>query len=117
MPIILFTLILSLFISIMLTSLALMTGKKSVLDREKLTSFECGFDSKKKARAPFSLRFFIITILFLIFDIEVTLLLPLGFLSPYSDPLMISITASVLTLILILGIVHEWNQGALAWVH
>nr|YP_009107165.1 NADH dehydrogenase subunit 3 [Eulimnogammarus vittatus]AIT99449.1 NADH dehydrogenase subunit 3 [Eulimnogammarus vittatus] len=117
MPIILLTLTLSVFISVLLSSLALIAGKKSMVDREKLTSFECGFDSKKKARAPFSLRFFLITILFLIFDVEVTLLLPLGFLSPYSDPLMISITASVLTLILILGLVHEWNQGALTWVN
>nr|YP_009118045.1 NADH dehydrogenase subunit 3 [Brachyuropus grewingkii]AJF22806.1 NADH dehydrogenase subunit 3 [Brachyuropus grewingkii] len=115
MPIIALTLMVSLFISVLLASLALTAGKKSMLDREKLTSFECGFDSNKKARAPFSLRFFMITILFLIFDVEITLLLPLGFLTPYSDPLMITLTASALALVLILGLVHEWNQGALAW--
>nr|YP_009339285.1 NADH dehydrogenase subunit 3 [Eulimnogammarus cyaneus]APL97175.1 NADH dehydrogenase subunit 3 [Eulimnogammarus cyaneus] len=117
MPIILFTLVLSLLISTALAVLALTAGKKSMLDREKLTSFECGFDSKKKARAPFSLRFFMVTILFLIFDVEITLLLPLGFLTPYSDPFMITLTASILALVLILGLIHEWNQGALAWVH
>nr|APL97241.1 NADH dehydrogenase subunit 3 [Garjajewia cabanisii] len=117
MPVISMMLSLSLLISILLASLALVAGKKSMVDREKLTSFECGFDSNKKARAPFSLRFFMVTILFLIFDVEITLLLPLGFLSPYSDPLMITLTASLLAFILILGLVHEWTQGALAWVH
>nr|DAZ91322.1 TPA_asm: ND3 [Echiuropus macronychus] len=117
MIIISMVLLFSLAITVLLASVALLVGKKSVLDREKLTSFECGFDSKKKARAPFSLRFFMVTILFLIFDVEITLLLPLGFLTPYSDPLMITLTASVLTVILIVGLIHEWTQGALIWVN
>nr|APL97215.1 NADH dehydrogenase subunit 3 [Acanthogammarus victorii] len=115
MPVIIMLLLLSSSIALLLTSLALATGKKSGEAREKLTSFECGFDSKKKARVPFSLRFFMITILFLIFDVEITLLLPLGFLTPYSDPFSSTLTASALALVLILGLVHEWNQGSLAW--
>lgn len=106
----------ALIISVALATLALAAGKKSQLDREKLTPFECGFDPNKKARAPFSLRFFIVTILFLIFDVEIALLLPLGLLSAYSDPFIITLAASILTIVLVLGLIHEWNQGALAWV-
>nr|YP_009339311.1 NADH dehydrogenase subunit 3 [Pallaseopsis kessleri]APL97201.1 NADH dehydrogenase subunit 3 [Pallaseopsis kessleri] len=105
----------SVVISTALTALALVVGKTSMSTREKLTSFECGFDSKKKARAPFSLRFFMVTILFLIFDVEVTLLLPLGLLAPYTETLSVTLTASTLALVLIIGIMHEWNQGSLDW--
>nr|YP_010223328.1 NADH dehydrogenase subunit 3 [Macrohectopus branickii]UCL27460.1 NADH dehydrogenase subunit 3 [Macrohectopus branickii] len=105
----------SMMVSSALALLALNMGKKSNLDREKMSPFECGFDPNKKARSPFSLRFFMLTIIFLIFDVEIVLLLPLGVLAKYSDPLMITITATILVLIIGLGLTHEWNQGALSW--
>jgi NADH-ubiquinone oxidoreductase chain 3 len=108
------TLTVSIGISIVLILLAIVVGKKSLIRREKLSPFECGFDPFKKARTPFSLRFFLITILFLIFDVEVALLLPLALLLICSEPYIIIMTATILILILILGLFHEWNQGALA---
>nr|WNH36955.1 NADH dehydrogenase subunit 3 [Lampris incognitus] len=84
-------------------------------DYEKLSPYECGFDPLGSARLPFSLRFFLIAILFLLFDLEIALLLPL----PWGDQLPLPSTtfiwaASVLFL-LTLGLVYEWLQGGLEW--
>nr|ATI10820.1 NADH dehydrogenase subunit 3 [Megalophasma granulatum] len=109
----------SALIVIMLTNILMMfnmtISKKSINDREKSSPFECGFDPKSSSRTPFSLKFFLIAIIFLIFDIEIALLLPL-------IPTMMTLsmkewmmTTMPFLIILILGVYHEWNQGALNW--
>lgn len=107
MFILIFVLLFSLIIALVLARVAVILGKKSIVDREKLSPFECGFDPFKKARAPFSLRFFIVTVLFLVFDVEIALLLPLGLLNIYSRPRIIIVASFFLTLVLILGLFHE----------
>nr|YP_001816808.1 NADH dehydrogenase subunit 3 [Elysia chlorotica]ACB70187.1 NADH dehydrogenase subunit 3 [Elysia chlorotica] len=83
---------------------------------EKMTPFECGFDPLSKMRAPFSTRFFLLVVLFLIFDVEVALLFPV--LSAFSSSSSTMILTVVLAFIAILlfGMFHEWNEGALDWV-
>nr|WPM97882.1 NADH dehydrogenase subunit 3 [Argyropelecus olfersii] len=82
---------------------------------EKLSPYECGFDPLGSARLPFSLRFFLIAILFLLFDLEIALLLPL----PWGDQLTAPFTTLALTtavlLLLTLGLAYEWAQGGLNW--
>nr|YP_009113907.1 NADH dehydrogenase subunit 3 [Pupilla muscorum]AGC52872.1 NADH dehydrogenase subunit 3 [Pupilla muscorum] len=78
--------------------------------------FECGFDPFSKIRKPFSLRFFLLIILFLIFDVEVVLLFPILMLlkSSCTTPQIISFT--VFLIILIMGLFYEWKMGALEWI-
>nr|YP_009459850.1 NADH dehydrogenase subunit 3 [Channa gachua]AUT14034.1 NADH dehydrogenase subunit 3 [Channa gachua] len=84
-------------------------------DYEKLSPYECGFDPFGSARLPFSLRFFLIAILFLLFDLEIALLLPLPWGDQLSSPLLTFFWASAILTLLTLGLVYEWIQGGLEW--
>nr|AMW68053.1 NADH dehydrogenase subunit 3 [Myiodactylus osmyloides] len=102
-------------ISIIMMILASFLSKKTFFDREKNSPFECGFDPNCSARLPFSLHFFLIAIIFLIFDVEIALLLPIIIIMNFSN-LMIWLNVSLyFILILLIGLYHEWNQGALEW--
>nr|WGO58139.1 NADH dehydrogenase subunit 3 [Symploce tubercularis] len=95
--------------------LATLLSKKMIEDREKCSPFECGFDPKSSARLPFSLRFFLIAVIFLIFDVEIALLLPMTIIMTISNInswIMISV---LFLIILLMGLYHEWNQGSLEW--
>nr|YP_009465609.2 NADH dehydrogenase subunit 3 [Sergia lucens] len=115
MMILLFSIILTLIISSLVMILASLLAKKTVTDREKNSPFECGFDPKGSARLPFSLRFFLIAVIFLIFDVEITLLLPLASIIQLSNIWAWSLTGLFFILVLLIGLYHEWNQGALDW--
>nr|YP_009159069.1 NADH dehydrogenase subunit 3 [Orestias ascotanensis]AKP55215.1 NADH dehydrogenase subunit 3 [Orestias ascotanensis]QRF92764.1 NADH dehydrogenase subunit 3 [Orestias ascotanensis] len=84
-------------------------------DYEKLSPYECGFDPLGSARLPFSLRFFLIAILFLLFDLEIALLLPLPWGDQLSSPLLTFFWASAVLILLTLGLIYEWTQGGLEW--
>nr|AVN67403.1 NADH dehydrogenase subunit 3 [Elliptorhina javanica] len=102
-------------LTVLIMILASILSKKSIEDREKSSPFECGFDPKSSARMPFSLRFFLIAVIFLIFDVEIALLLPMMIIMSSSD-IKTWFSISVLFLaILLLGLYHEWNQGSLEW--
>nr|APX40544.1 NADH dehydrogenase subunit 3 [Labidostomis ghilianii] len=114
---------LSLTMSISLISLIMMilllllnlVSKKTHLDREKSSPFECGFDPKTSARLPFSLQFFLIAMIFIIFDVEIALLIPIIKSMGSSNTAMYSAVSLSFIMVLILGLIHEWKQGALNW--
>nr|ARH54513.1 NADH dehydrogenase subunit 3 [Nosodendron fasciculare] len=92
-------------------------SKKTFKDREKSSPFECGFDPKTSARMPFSLQFFLIAVIFLIFDVEITLLMPMIITIKISNIIKYFITITFFIIILLIGLYHEWNQGALKWAY
>nr|ACA62429.1 NADH dehydrogenase subunit 3 [Drosophila mediodiffusa] len=102
-------------ISFIVMILASILSKKTLVDREKSSPFECGFDPKSSSRLPFSLRFFLITIIFLIFDVEIALILPMILIFKFSNMLIWTSTSIIFIMILLIGLYHEWNQGMLNW--
>nr|YP_009351007.1 NADH dehydrogenase subunit 3 [Occasitermes occasus]AQP28343.1 NADH dehydrogenase subunit 3 [Occasitermes occasus] len=105
----------TLILSATIMVLATLISKKMNEDREKSSPFECGFDPKNSARLPFSSRFFLIAVIFMIFDVEIALLLPMPITMLTSNMKSWMMVSSVFLLILIIGLYHEWNQGSLEW--
>nr|ANJ70660.1 NADH dehydrogenase subunit 3 [Stenus clavicornis] len=107
--------VITLMISLLIMLICSLISKKSFMDREKNSPFECGFDPFSKSRIPFSLQFFLIAIIFLIFDIEITLLIPMIFMFKYINFWMMLYLIIIFIIILLIGLYHEWSQGALNW--
>nr|YP_004733926.1 NADH dehydrogenase subunit 3 [Diplomystes nahuelbutaensis]BAK42388.1 NADH dehydrogenase subunit 3 [Diplomystes nahuelbutaensis] len=84
-------------------------------DAEKLSPYECGFDPLGSARLPFSLRFFLVAILFLLFDLEIALLLPLPWGNQLLNPTHTLLWTAAVLILLTLGLIYEWMQGGLEW--
>nr|YP_009946458.1 NADH dehydrogenase subunit 3 [Sitta villosa]AET51422.1 NADH dehydrogenase subunit 3 [Turnagra capensis]QOE57272.1 NADH dehydrogenase subunit 3 [Sitta villosa] len=114
MNMILFMITLSLTLSIILTALNFWLSQTNP-DSEKLSPYECGFDPLGSARLPFSIRFFLVAILFLLFDLEIALLLPLPWATQLESPTTTLIWTSTLITLLTAGLVYEWTQGGLEW--
>nr|YP_010956268.1 NADH dehydrogenase subunit 3 [Kroppcarcinus siderastreicola]WMY25232.1 NADH dehydrogenase subunit 3 [Kroppcarcinus siderastreicola] len=107
--------IITLIIVFIIMLLATLLAKKTLGDREKNSPYECGFDPKNSARMPFSLRFFLIAVIFLIFDVEITLLLPIISSLNFTNIFSWSSTSLMFLLILLFGLYFEWSQNALEW--
>nr|AOY39714.1 NADH dehydrogenase subunit 3 [Scolytinae sp. BMNH 1043001] len=109
--------ILATMVSFIMIMLLNFISKKSFLDREKMSPFECGFDPKNSARMPFSLQFFLIAIIFVIFDVELTLFLPLISIIKMTNMNTLMISTSMFIMILLFGLFHEQKQGSLNWMN
>nr|YP_001256893.1 NADH dehydrogenase subunit 3 [Reticulitermes flavipes]ABN10424.1 NADH dehydrogenase subunit 3 [Reticulitermes flavipes]ABN10450.1 NADH dehydrogenase subunit 3 [Reticulitermes flavipes]ABN10463.1 NADH dehydrogenase subunit 3 [Reticulitermes flavipes]AMX23060.1 NADH dehydrogenase subunit 3 [Reticulitermes flavipes] len=105
----------TIMISTIVMMVATLISKKTHEEREKSSPFECGFDPKNSARLPFSSRFFLIAVIFMIFDVEIALLLPMPITMTTSNMKSWMLISSMFLLILIIGLYHEWNQGSLEW--
>ena len=94
--------------------LASMIIGRSKPDTEKLSAYECGFEAFDDARRKFDVRFYLVAILFIIFDLEVAFLFPwavsLGTIGVFGFWSMV-----VFLTVLTVGLVYEWNKGALDW--
>nr|QWX95715.1 NADH-ubiquinone oxidoreductase chain 3 [Zicca taeniola] len=106
---------LAMLISMSLMMICTIISKTTILDREKMSPFECGFDPKSSARTPFSLQFFLIAILFLIFDIEIAIMLPMIITLKISNIMSWALTMTIFITTLIVGLLYEWKNGMLEW--
>nr|YP_009441008.1 NADH dehydrogenase subunit 3 [Tagiades litigiosa]ARJ31555.1 NADH dehydrogenase subunit 3 [Tagiades vajuna] len=104
-------------ISNIIMILSMILSKKSFKDREKCSPFECGFDPKSSARAPFSLHFFLITVIFLIFDVEIALIFPMIYTFKMVNLITWSKIIFFFLIFLLIGLYHEWNQNMLNWTN
>ena len=83
-------------------------------DREKLSAYECGFEAFDDARARFDVRYYLVAILFIVFDLEI------AFLFPWAVALKDIGTQGLVAMgiflaILVVGFIYEWKKGALEW--
>ena len=100
-------------LGILLLCLGFLLGKGEKSDA-KLSPYECGFEEFENARIPFDVRYYLVAILFIIFDLEIAFLFPwviaLNKIGVFGFWVMI-----LFLFILILGFVYEWKRGALDW--
>ena len=92
---------------------SLLAGKQKP-DPEKLSAYECGFDAFSDARTRFDVRFYLVTLLFIIFDLEIAFLFPwavtlgkIGLFGFWSRVVFLAV--------LTVGFIYEWKKGALEW--
>ncbi len=83
-------------------------------DEEKLSAYECGFEAFSDSRMRFDVRYYLVAILFIVFDLEI------AFLFPWAVSLGTIGTVGVIAMgiflaILVVGFVYEWKKGALEW--
>nr|QEP09181.1 NADH dehydrogenase subunit 3 [Aphaena discolor nigrotibiata] len=98
----------------MVMSITMMISKKTKKSREKNSPFECGFSKLSSSRKSFSTHFFLIATIFLIFDIEISIIMPMFSTKMMEmNEWMTSSTATIM--ILMLGLMHEWKAGMLEW--
>ncbi len=112
LPIVIFFIIATIISTLILVLPKLLA--KNINQKHKLQSYECGFDPIGDTRAKFDIRFYLVAILFIIFDLEVAFLIPwaitlksIGFYGFWSMLFFI--------FLLTIGFIYEWKKGALEW--
>ncbi len=100
-------------VSLMMVVASLIAGKQNP-DVNKLSAYECGFDAFSDARNKFDVRFYLVAILFIIFDLEIAFLFPWAV--SLGDIGMFGFWSMVVFLgVLTIGFIYEWKKGALEW--
>ncbi len=99
--------------AVVAVGLSLVAAKQNP-DSEKVSAYECGFEAFDDARSKFDVRFYLVAILFIIFDLEVAFLFPWAI--TLGDIGMLGFWSMVAFLgVLTVGFIYEWKKGALEW--
>jgi len=101
-----------------LMSLGFLLGPRKP-DSEKLSAYECGFEAFEDSRMKFDVRYYLVAILFIVFDLEIAFLFPwavsLGGMDISSTGMVAMGAMGFFLLILVVGFIYEWKKGALEW--
>nr|AFY16799.1 NADH dehydrogenase subunit 3 [Darthula hardwickii] len=109
--------IMLILIMMLLIITTLLISKKSITDMQKISPFECGFNPMSPKRLPFSSHFFMMAIVFLIFDVEIIIILPNIISMKFVNfKFWISMTMMFM-LIILMGLYYEWYKGLLNWTN
>ena len=96
-----------------MTTLSFIVGERKP-DKEKLSAYECGFEAFDDARGRFDVRFYLVAILFIIFDLEIAFLFPWA-ITLNNTGLFGFCSMMVFLSVLTVGFIYEWKKGALDW--
>lgn len=111
--VILVFMIIAAFVSLVPVALSFLRAKQKP-DREKVSPYECGFSPKEDTRSFFDIRFYLVAILFVIFDLEIAFLFPWAVF--FKNMSLEGVFSMMLFLsILLIGFIYEWKKGALDW--
>ena len=116
LPILIFLLVAA-AVAVVLLSLGTVLGRYFTRfhgDREKLSPYECGFEAFEDSRMKFDVRYYLVAILFIIFDLEIAFLFPWA-VALDQIGLFGLLAMGVFLLILVVGFIYEWKKGALEW--
>src|SRR5689334_11880946 len=83
-------------------------------DAEKLSSYECGFEAFSDSRMKFDVRYYLVAILFIVFDLEIAFLFPWAVSLGKVGTLSL-VSMGIFLFILVVGFIYEWKKGALEW--
>jgi len=111
----LISILIIIIILIILFLIIILINIKIKFNYNKSAPFECGFDPFNKSRIPFSLNFYLIAIIFLIFDIEISIILPIIINFKISNIFYFNIIFIIFFIFIITTIFYEWKFGSLNW--
>ena len=112
LPILIF-LSVALALGLLMLSLGFLFGK-GTKSKAKLSPYESGFDPFEEARITFDVRYYLVAILFIIFDLEIAFLFPWA-VSLNKIGIAGIIAMGIFLLVLVIGFIYEWSKGALEW--
>ena len=111
-PILIF-LVISALLGLVLLVLGFLLGPRRP-DSEKLSPYECGFEAFEDSRMKFDVRYYLVAILFIIFDLEIAFLVPWA-ITLDAIGMFGFVSMAVFLGILVVGFIYEWKKGALEW--
>jgi len=104
-------------LSLVLMSLGLIIGRaqaKAKDDAQKVSPYECGFEAFEDSRMKFDVRYYLVAILFIVFDLEIAFLFPWAVVLDSIGGFGL-IAMGIFLFILVVGFIYEWKKGALEW--